>query len=228
MNGRHICVIFVLLLMMGSCAPSPIQDTLLYGYRDGKKQMKYTTSIVVDKLENGDRGYRLNTHINYGLGTKETMESVRTSWLRDDFTVEKVEVDREYNGKTVSTRIQREGETLVIRKKEGDADETEMKVPISGLVFTDVHPLLYTADLKEVGSEKAYPILHEASGTVKSMTVKYVGNPVMDINGTRKATMHFKLEKLSAPGEFEDYYLDSKTREPVKIDMGVVQFLPDN
>jgi len=227
MINRTPTIIFLAILaMIGACTPAPIQETLLFGYRDGKKQMRYETSIVAEKLEDGERGYQLKTHINFSLGVKETMESIRTAWLRGDFSVDHVEVTRTYNGKLITSKVYWEGESLVIKKKEGDAPEIVNKLAVSGIIFSDLHPLLYSNDLKKPGDEKIYQVLHESKLAIRKLTIKYVGNPVMDINGERTATMHFQLEKISELGSFEDYYLDPKTREPVKIDAGVAQFLP--
>jgi len=205
------------------CGQMPIQDVELIGYEKGVKRMIYHSTIYADKVAEA-KGYRLETKIDYSVGAIDRRSYQRTTYMTEDFALVRSQAERVINDiKVVSQTWVEDGQ--VVLRKDVDGKVSEDRAPFSGVVYGDVHPLLYTKDLTQPGAEKRYPIFSEENMSVRPVAVKYAGAAMIDLNGERVRTVRYQIESSANPGAFDDYFVDPKTKEIVKIDYEQIQFL---
>ena len=222
---KNITVLILSILFL-ACGSRSLQETVMDGFEDGSLRMKYSSKIAATTLKNGKKGYLLETHTTYSVGDMDRLETKKSTVMKLDFTLHSVEKTRVRNEATTETRYSLENGQILFWIKQGDQPPAEQTVPVEGPVFSDVHPLLYSRDLTEPGSEKAYPVFDEASLTIKQMTVKFVGPKNLIQEGKPTPSLHFQLENIGNPGMFSDYFLDPKTKRIIKIETETLEFLP--
>ncbi len=218
---KKLVLPIVVVAMILACG-GPIQETEMVGYEKGQKRMEYLSKIYAGQ---DGKGYRLETHIKYSKGAADQMESIKTEYLNKDFSLNRVEKKLIRNKVVSETRIHLEGNQLVLWKKQGDMDPEEKKVSVNLPVFSNIHPLLYVKELTKPGAEKSYPVFQEQELDVRPMTVKYIGPKTIVEGGKNYTCIHFKMSTLRNPKLFDDYFVDPKTKEIIKISSGDLQFV---
>ncbi len=207
------------------CGRMPIQDIELIGYEKGVKRMVYHSSIYHETLPDGAKGYRLETRIDYSVGAVDRRSYQRTTLMNSDFTLHSSLVERVRNGQKITTSFTAEPEAVVLRKEQDGELVSEDKIPIEKPVYGDTHPLLYAKQLTRPGAEGSYPVISEDAMAVRQVAIKHGGAATIDINGKKVRTVRYQIESASGAGRFDDYYIESKSKKLVKIDIEPIQFL---
>lgn len=214
----------LILLLTIACGSKPVHQYEMFGYNEGKKQMKYSVTVWPAKSDGGEAGYRIETHINYAIGIKDRRETITTVMTTDALIFRSSEATRSFQGQETVSSLKREGDEMVLTSGGGEETDSKTRVSVTGDLF-HIHPLLYSADLTKPGAEKRYPVFHEASKSVKNILIRFAGLANIDLDGKKISAKRFQIEEASAPGTFSDYFLNEKN-VPVYIKVGAFEFKP--
>ncbi len=227
MTDLKYTVPIVFLCVLGACGNAVLQHTEMIGYEQGKKRIEYTAELFRTTLSAGGKGYRLETHIRYSRGIRDRLETIKTQYMKQDFTLDRVEKKRIHNEVVTETKFYLEGGNVVFWQKMGDEAPVEEKIPVEGKVFSELHPLLYAKELNQPGAEKSYPVFQESTREIRPLAVRQVGSQTVHEDGETYPAIHYQIQAAGRPpGEFHDYFVDPETKQIVKIDTGGLQFLP--
>ncbi len=216
--------IFVL-AVLGACN-RPVMETVLNGFDQGKRTMKLEYRFFNDSLEGGSKGYRMETLFHFAIGNRATLKRERKAWLRKDFSLVKTEAVKQENTEITKTETWVEGNEIRIRDTPPTGEPTEKRVQHESPVLIELHPLVYMPDLKQPGQEKTYPLLFEDEARVVDLTVRYVGPETIYEDNQAIPSLHYQVQVITSPDEFDDYFVDPKSGNILKIQFGLIKFLP--
>ena len=220
-----ICSILCLAGIVAGCN-RPVMETVLNGYDQGKRTMKMEFRFFNESLENGAKGYRLETLVHFAIGNRATLKRVRTTWLDKDFNLVKSEVENQENADISHTKTWVDGGKIHIETTGPDGKVNSQQLDHQGPVLLELHPLVYTHDLKIPGSTKTYPVLYEDEARVVPLEVKFLGPETLYEENQATPSLHYQIQAITSPDEYDDYYLDPKTRNIQKIQFGLIKFVP--
>lgn len=210
---------------MLSCGRA-IQETTLHGYDKGKKIMQLEYRIFNVKLDNGKQGKRLESSVHYALGNRKTVKTNRVAWLHENFSLYKTEASSEKNKEISTTKSWTTNEKIFVENVDAKGKHHSHEIDLVQPVFIELHPLLYLEDLKTPGTEKIYPILREEEGQIVNLTVKFDGPKTITIKDKVKPCLLYRIQAVTNPDEYDNYYIDPKTRNIAKIQLGSIKFIP--
>ena len=218
-------MILGLLLTLFHCN-KPASEIILAGYDQGKRTMKLEYRVFNIKLDNGQRGKRMETLVHYAIGNRISLKTERTAMLHEDFSLYQSQSTKEKNQETSSVTSQVENNKILIDLTGPDGQVRQTTVDHKGPVFIELLPMLYTKDLKNPGGEKSYPVLLEEEGRVAQVKVRFVGPETFYENDKSQTGLHYQIQSLNNPAELQDIFVDAKTRGIMKIQFGKMKFIP--
>lgn len=215
----------IILLLFTACG-RPIYETELAGFDSGKRTMKMAYKVYKEPLDDGQTGFRLENKQLYGIGNVSDRRTLRTAIVTSRFHLVRSDTTRVVNADVTHTQSWVEGDVAYVRTSENDVETASFDVKLDGPVYADLHPLLYSAELTQPGAEKYYSVLYELDGTLRDVLVRFVGPTKIYEEGRSIDVLHYQLEAITEPGEFDNYYVDPKSKGILKIQFGQIKFIP--
>ncbi|PIE89001.1 MAG: hypothetical protein CR997_13465 [Acidobacteria bacterium] len=220
------CLCLVMLFSFFSCSDQ-VGENLLYGYDRGKKTFKLETTLTVQRYTDATVGYRYESTNYWGVGNKSSRKTVRTAWLNKDYSVRRSEKTETINGNLVHTHIERQDDTLTIKRIMDRKVISEKKVKVKEPVFVELLTQMYVRDIQEKGESKRYPVLNDKHAMISPLEVRFLGPQTVDINGESMELNHYQIQALAAPKEYDNYYVDPDSMKILKITFGDIVFKPE-
>lgn len=217
--------VWIALMVLIGCG-GPLYLTELVGFDAGKKTMKLSYRLEHAKLEDGRSGYQLESEVLHSVGTMSQHRTTRKALLGPQFELSQSEVTRVANDQVSYTKTRVAGSTIVIEKSQNSGPPSITKIDHPGPVYADLPPLLYANELTTPQQEKTYMVVDEAGGVITPALVRFLGPTKLFENGREIAALHFELQAITAPEEFDQYYLDPTTKKILKIQFGQIKFIP--
>lgn len=218
--GTTCCLLFLL-----ACNKPAVSNTLT-GFDQGKKRFEITNALFHVELDNGKRGYRYESTTRYAKGSKTNLSTERTAMLNKDFSVYQ-STSTHTKGDAVTTyqvSTNEDGLTMTITDPAGA--ERNVTLPSTEPVLVELIPMHYANDLKLPNSEKSYRVLYEVGERLVDVNVKFVGPETLYEGEKPTTSLHFKIQAVTSPSEYDDYYIDPKTKAILKIQFGQIKFVP--
>lgn len=219
-------LVFSLFLSTLSCSDLVTENTL-YGYDRGKKTFKLETRLSFQKYADAPNGFRYESTNFWGVGNKNTRKTIRKTWLNPDFSLRRSEKREENNQKITMTEIVREGDLVKIVKRLNGQILFEKSTPVEGPVFVEVMPEMFARDLKTQGDKITYPVLDDQRGTITNMEVRFLGPQKIPVNDKDRETLYFQLQAITAPDEYDNYFIDPESLKILQISFGEIRFSPE-
>lgn len=217
---------FLLLLSCGG----PVMETKLDGYDQGKRVFKMNLILNKANTADGQTGYKLNNLVHYSQGTKVNMKTERESILNKDFSLSTTFSTYKDNQKSTRTSAEVKGGKILVRHQQEGKPEVTKEIDHVGPVFIELHPLMYFSEVTPQKPSKNYPALNinmdEDKVAVTSVEVRYVGEAQFYEDNIAYNSRHYQIQAVTAPEEYDDYYLDPKTGNILKIEFGMLKFVP--
>jgi len=222
------CQIGCLCLAVLACLScgGPVMETKLNGFDQGKRTLKLNYILNDAKLDEGKKGYKLDTLVHYAVGTKVNHKTERQSYLNEDFSLVRTEVTARQNEDLARTHAEVKGSKIYVHREASGKEDQDFELDHIGPVFIEVHPLLYYRDLTKAGQSKTYPILNDEKGEIASVEIRYVGETQFYEDNVAHDAKHYQIQAVTKPDEYDDYYLDPKTGNIIKIEFGYIKFVP--
>lgn len=217
----------LILTGLGACN-RPVMETVLNGFDQGKRTMKLEYRFFKESIEGAPNGYRMETLFHFAIGNRATLKRERKAWLRDDFSLVKTEATKQENAEISKTKTWVEGDQIHILDTSPAGESSERLVRCSSPVLIDLHPLIYMRDLKQPGQEKSYLLLFEDEARVVDLNVRYVGPETIYEDNDAIPSLHYQVQVITSPDDFDDYFVDPKSGNILKIQFGLIKFLPAN
>lgn len=206
----------------------PVHQISLFGFDSGRQTMKLEYLVYKQKYPDGSLGYRLEDTLIHGVGNMSHHRITRTAWLDRDFCLRRTESERIRNDQRSTIHSWVEDGVIHILTENDGQDPSESTVEYDAPVYIELHPLIYAAELRQPGWEKAYPILFEPEAAIRTLKVRYLGPEEILENKQSYSALHFQLQVISSPNEYDDYYIDPQTKKILKIQFGRIKFIPDD
>jgi hypothetical protein len=203
---------------------SSTEKSDLSGFIEGKKRMRYELSADVQSYPDGSRGYYVESLVTYSAGQNSSGTTFRKSWLNDDYSLRRSLKVENYNGVKTYFTITREGDTIGLEKKENDTPLPLVTVDCVGPVYVEILPQLLLRDLPEKG-EKTFPVYYDKEHRVVPLKARCLGpTRLQNKHGVFEA-LHYQIEAITAPGEFDGYFIDPENAEILQIQFGDILFI---
>lgn len=227
-NGPFLILAVLCLLVPMSCNRGPVLETKLTGYDKGKPTFRMSYLLNKAKLDDGQPGYRIEGSFHHAIGDRSNNKVERKQLVKPDFSLVRSEMTNIKNQVTIKTTARVEGSTIFIDIQEDGGEVKSHELTYEGPVYADLHPLAYFRDLPDKGMTKNYTVLDDSKAQIGKVLVKNLGLKEF-FEGERAITgIHFQIQVFSLPEEFDNYYLDPKTGNIIKIQFGQIKFLPAN
>jgi len=221
--ARWLVVIGVMATL--ACS-STIHHNALVGFVEGKKAFKLDYRLSKYTFEDNSKGYLLENLQHYAVGSVSNRKIQRKAWLDERFSLRLTESHRTVNEDRTFVRTLVRGERVHTVIQQGPNTLDEFMFQHQGPLYIELHPLMYANDLTEPGQEKTYMCLDEENGKVLPARVRYVGLEKIYEGGKAHQADHYQLEAITQPGSFDDYYLDPKSKDILRIQFGKIKFIP--
>lgn len=221
-----LTVIFLLFGLHG--CTRPLFETELAGFDAGKRTLKLTYRLENTSLSDGTKGFRFDSLTLHSIGNISNRRTTRKALLHKDFSLYQSETTRVINDEVTHVRSTVQGDQITIETSHGQQAPQTQVVTRNGPVYVELISLMYAGDLTEPGKERTYPILLESAGQIVPVTVRYLGPETLYEDGTAYSVLHYELQAVTAPTEFDQYYLDPESKEILKIQFGQIKFIPES
>ncbi|CAM2067608.1 hypothetical protein SCOR_19655 [Sulfidibacter corallicola] len=214
-----------LALLLMSCSNN-LMETRLDGFDKGKRTMKLEYTLDKAKLPDGQGGFKLQTLFHLAQGDKVTMKTTRTAMLNQDYSLSHTTAEKQVNKDFTNFETRAENGKVIIKKMIAGKEPEISEIEHQGPIYIELHPLMYFGDLKQPGTEKTYKALYEDKGTIHDVTIKLVGPTTIYLDSLPVPALHYQLQSITAPAEYDDYYLNPRTGNIIKIAFGQIEFFP--
>lgn len=225
MHRKSLLGLLVASLFLVHCG-APHWETILDGYDKGKKTFKVEWRLFNVNLENGEKGHRYEAVTHFAIGDKATRKLERTAFLAKDYTLVSSESVFQSDDKISKTKTTYQNGELRIERTDAEGKTENQTIAQDGPVYVELPAPLYRADLTKVDQEKVYPVIDESEGRVVPVKVVFKGGKRIYIENEELFANHYQIQSITAPEEFDDYYLDPKTGKIIKITFGMIEFIP--
>jgi len=223
---KKLIPVLSILLFILACTDLVSKNTL-YGYDRGKKTFKLETSLNLQKYAGEKTGYRYEETNYWGVGNKNSRKTVRKSWLNSDYSLRRSEKEEMINGKSIKTMISTSENEITIEKFQDTRKVLEKSIKSDQPVFVEILPEMYVRDLKAKGDEKVYTVLNDRKANLANLKVRCLGEQSLTVNEESRVVIHYQLQVISSPGEYDNYYIDPDTCEILQISFGDIRFVPE-
>ena len=223
-NCQMIWLVLVLAMCL-SCG-GPVMETKLNGFDQGKRTLKLNYILNDTTLEDGRKGFKLDTLVHYAVGTKVNHKTERESFLNEDFSLVRTTSTARQNENLARTSAEVKGGKIHVHREASGKEDLDVELDHIGPIYIEMHPLLYYRDLTKPGQSKTYPILNDEEGQIASVEIRYVGETQFYEDNVAHDARHYQIQAVTKPDEYDDYYLDPKTGNIIKIEFGYIKFVP--
>ncbi|MCB1050958.1 MAG: hypothetical protein H6510_09975 [Acidobacteria bacterium] len=214
----------ILWLVFLFCCGGSDHKVVLYGYDQGKHTMKFQFEVFKEKRPDGSTGFRLESVQSQGVGTISRNQITRVAHLNQHWGLIDSKVDRVENDKRLTIRSNYANGKTHIEIQLNDQTPKIMEVASEHPPLIELHPLMYGREVTTAGSQKTYTWLDEGKGSLTSSVIRFVGPEKLLMAGKEINTLHYQIEVV--PQQFDDYYLEPGSLKILKIQFGLIQFLP--
>ena len=225
MDPKWLLTAMLTILLLG-CAGKPVHQSRLIGYQDGKMRMIYTVALHSIPMKSGGKGYRYDFELNYSVGNKDRLESVKQVFMNHKFEIDSSQTRRDHNGQITEIKLQNAADQLSMWKKEPGQEPLEKTINTSS-PFVEPHPMLYGNDLTVPGGTKTYNVFSDSKQEIVPLTIRFLGQKTLSRKNRTFPAAHYQLESIANPGTYSDYYLDPETKDLLCIKMDPIEFWSD-
>lgn len=227
MKKLQVLTISLLAMLLCISCGGTVMETKLNGFDQGKLTLKFNLILKDAKTPAGAKAYKLDSLVHHAIGTKSNLKTERQTLLNEDLSLLETTMTSWVNKDISKFSATVEGGRIMVKSQEAGKPNETKELNHVGPIYAELHPLLYFRDLTKKGDSKTYPIL-TSTGDIRSAEVRYIGEAKFYEKNKAHNSRHYKIQSITQMDEYDDYYLDPKTGNIIKIEFGNIKFVPAN